>query len=241
MSRYLAHATAMVVGFAGMASADVIASDVIASDAINIVSEFGGTGVFSGNVDVTEYMTGPGEGRYDVTNNTNGFLIGLGVTNNGTNPVLFGQNEDGETVDTFGCKTPEIGFLLCYESLRLTENNWATETAFEDFSGAASETYTFAELFGDFEDVAGGDDTINWYREADGALEPGDTMRRFFGFTGLQPASNVIGALGDGGQNTAFFTAGEASAPPAIPLPAGGWLLLAGIGGLAAVRRAQRA
>ena len=199
---------------------------------LNIVYSEGMPGI-TGNLDVTESINN-GLGVYDVTNNTNGSLRGFGVSNNGTLPGLY--NNDGNLED-FGCSNDDSNtFFHCYSAIALTEDNWNTETIglFDsDFS------LTFQDIFGSFASVAGSDSVFNWYVTVDGDLQDGTSESGFFGFEGLDLASNIIGVSGNQG-GTAAFTAGSAGGPSQVPLPAAGWLLIAGLGGMAALKRRKK-
>lgn len=223
----------------------IVASTAAQAETINVVSAFGQAPQASGDFSVTETLNGI-NGVYDVSNGTTGSVMGFGVSNNDTIPVLF---DDG-SADSFGCGNPSNGFLICYESLVLNETNWDEEIA--QFPFDETETIqTFQDIFGDFATVSGGDNTFNWFWAVDGDLQAGDSIDGFFGFQGLAVASSVIGVIStfdpQGGGGATWFTAGQATVPGGptnpspVPLPAAGWMLIAGLGGLAAMGRRRKA
>jgi len=199
----------------------------------------------TGSLDVVETVENVmyfGEvGKYDVTNNTGGVLTGFGVSNNYTQPVVVGD-EFTENVGN-DLELIDIPLFLLLE--------------------------TFQDIFGDFETASGGDQMFNWFDFSIvevfnprppiaqvfevtleevfepvmpiefSALKDGDTVTDFFGFFGNVPASSIIGHSSVGA-NSSFYTAGQA-VPPAVPLPAAAWMLIAGIGGLGAIARRKKA
>lgn len=182
-----------------------------------------------------------GLGIYDVTNNTGGGLIGFGVSNNDSTPVVkdFGSgftdqgtafaDNDGENQFTYWVRT-------------LTQLNWATESVNLFEVAAPGETLsTFFDIFGEFSTVAGGENTINWYDAVDGWLEDGNTVSGFFGFQAVNVASSVIGVT-DAANGPVYFTAGQAitGTTNAVPLPATGWLMITGLASLITLRRKRR-
>lgn len=78
------------------------------------------------------------------------------------------------------------------------------------------------------------------------SLSSGDFRRNAFHTVTLDPAlfsglrSLVFASSGGGNVRIDGFDAGAAAPLGAVPLPAGGWLLLAGLGALGAVRRRRR-
>ena len=167
-----------------------------------------------------------------------------------------------------GCKI--IGtYQTCYSVRTLYEGNWNEEIAYVDFS--TETVKTFQDIYGEFEDVVGDDNMFNWFdfqrieifNPREGlqvveqvfdvmpvdtieqpilelsALKDGDSVDNFFGFLEGFAASSIIGASSNG-QGTSFYTAG-AAVPPAVPLPAAAWMLMAGIGGLGAIARRKKA
>ena len=85
-------------------------------------------------------------------------------------------------------------------------------------------------------------------KPVDGSMAAGTSFDNWFGFSGLEVASSIIGLATDGSGGTTAFTAGMAT-PPApqgpevspVPLPAAGWLMIVGMGGLFAARRRSTA
>lgn len=167
-----------------------------------------------------------------------------------------------------GCTT--IGnYETCYTSRVLNSGNWNEEIAYSTFDGEEVFEETFQDIFGDFETASGGDQMFNWFDFSIvevfnprppiaqvfevtleevfepvmpiefSALKDGDTVTDFFGFFGNVPASSIIGHSSVGA-NSSFYTAGQA-VPPAVPLPAAAWMLIAGIGGLGAIARRKKA
>lgn len=197
----------------------------------------GGVG---GSFDVVESLSGD-VGTYNVANNITGAgrasILGFGVSNNGTIPTVEGSNFGSANATN----NPDYA-NICYEAVAITADDWDNEAP-EFFDGS----YTFANVFGDFATVAGGDSVFNYFYAVDGDLGAGGSINDFFGFLGLNVASNIIGAFDNGG-SVGYFTAGSAVPPggpgpntPAVPLPAAGWMLIAGLGGLAAMGRRKRA
>ncbi|WP_425098264.1 VPLPA-CTERM sorting domain-containing protein [Tropicibacter sp. S64] len=190
-----------------------------------------------GSVDITESLFGT-VGTYNVTNNITGAgradLHGFGVSNVNTTPWV------GTVGDTFGCANavgnPDYS-NICYDAVVVDASNWATAFP-EVFSGL---TLSFQDVFGDFASVVGTDNVFNYYYHSDGSLGAGGSIDNFFGFEGFAVASSIIGAFEYGGGNFGYFTAGVAGpGGPEVPLPAAGWMLLAGLGGLAAMRRRRK-
>lgn len=228
-----------------MATAALCMSSLAAhAGTVTVTTDLGGG--ISGSFDVEERITGFSQGIYDVTNNTNGFISGFGVSNNFTLPVLY--DLEGRA-GSFACRTGGG----CYEGWLIDSTNWDTRVAFTgpggDINGAGAEiAYTFQDLFGDFATASGGDTVFNWFSAVDGSMAAGTSFDNWFGFSGLEVASSIIGLATDGSGGTTAFTAGMAT-PPApqgpevspVPLPAAGWLMIVGMGGLFAARRRSTA
>lgn len=157
----------------------------------------------------------PGGGQYTVTNNTVDYgLIGFGISNNDTLPFV------GSLGSTFDCFSS-----WCYESLVLNETNWDTESV--DFMGN-----TGFDLFGDISNVLDpGDNMINFYRGADGDLQPGDTWNGFLFGDGVPSSQMFIALSGPGGPV-------YASGGTPIPEPGTAILMMGGLMGLSLRRRA---
>ena len=187
-------------------------------------------GNVTGSLDIEERMQ-RGTGIYNVMNNTNGGLYGFGVSNDFSIAAIF--NDDG-LASNFGC----VG-SFCYEARTLTSFDW-DNIAYSVFGDGEEQFYTFQDLFGDFSVASGGDNTFHWYTEVDGNLGAGEAQDDFFGFFSVDVASSIIGIATSSTGATAF-TAGQAVPPSAVPLPAGGLLLLAGLGGLGAASRRRKA
>lgn len=204
---------------------------------VTTVQSFGGP-VVTGSIDVIETLNGS-NGRYAVANNTNGELLGFGVSNSsfGSFPVVI--NDDGFPGD-FACDNDDqdLGFF-CYGTRRLTASNWSSEIAYEDFGDQGFVEYTFQEIYGDFSSVTS-DAVINWYDSVDGGLQAGRSATNFFGFQSLVVASEILAIVGDFGAATAV-TAGSATGPTApVPVPASALLLAGGLGGMVALRRRRQ-
>lgn len=134
--------------------------------------------------------------------------------------------------------------------------DYTFQDIFGDFAGVAGDDQMFnwfefseGEVFnpreGEPEMTAGDvvDQTLGMYVEVETALAAplasGDSVDDFFGFLAGLPASSIIGHSANLNGNS-FFTAGQA-VPPAVPLPAAAWMLMAGIGGLGAIARRKKA
>ncbi|SMX36065.1 VPLPA-CTERM sorting domain-containing protein [Maliponia aquimaris] len=190
------------------------------------------TAGFTGSVLVTEKSVLDGF-VYDVDNATNGDLIGLGVSNNGTYPYLFGPESNGY----YGCTTIPGSPRACFIGIKLEAATWTTTLVNGYIRLPTGTDLSFANIFGDFLTASGGNDTINWFWAVEGTIPSLTKVYDFFGFVGYQPESSIIGALSNA-DGVAFFTAGRAGvAPPPVPLPGAGWLMIAGLGGIAALRR----
>jgi len=192
----------------------------------------------TGSLDVAETQTSSG-GVYDVANNTNGFLWGFGVSNNDTAATMFSSSGNATG---FSCR----GSNGCYEANTITSSGWgdvAYTHFFVDNTGTTITDYTFQQLFGDFATASGGDNTFHWYVNGDGGLNAGAAQDDFFGFLGQQLASSIIGITETDDGNFSAFTAGQATVPDiaAVPLPAAGMMLVAGVGALGAMKRRKKA
>ncbi|MFW2543586.1 VPLPA-CTERM sorting domain-containing protein [Primorskyibacter sp. 2E107] len=182
-----------------------------------------------GSVNVAESVVGS-TGTYNVSNGITGAgradLLGFGVSNIDTIPTLnggFGGSCANATTN------PDYS-QICYNTMAITAANWATETVETSYGEA-----TFQEVFGSFASVAGTDTVFNYFYAEDGSLGSGGSIANFFGFQGIATASSIIGAF-ESNTGVGYFTAGAAAAPE-VPLPAAGWMLIVGLGGLAAARR----
>ena len=158
-----------------------------------------------------------GGGFYTITNNTaaseNAGLTGVGISN--SDSIAFIESLGS----TFGCDGNSTN-SWCYAAITLDEFNWDTEVL--DFDSGA----TGFDLFGDISNVLDpGDDTINYYQAADGELLSGDTWDGFY-FGNAELSSQMFVILGGG----AFV--GMGGQP--VPEPVAGFLMLIGLGGLAA-------
>ncbi len=177
----------------------------------------------------TETLTpdaGINTGKYEVTNNTNGFdLIAFGVSNADTQ-AYFSELFTIGSVCSSG---------LCYDAFNLNASNWASsEIDFDDNTGA--------DIFGDFSNVIDpGDNTINFYQVNNnmpgegGALTPGSTSDLFlFGDGILSSQMFVVLQSQENGQ----LLFGHGIQPlNVIPLPAAAWLFISAIAGLGWMRR----
>ena len=146
-----------------------------------------------------------GGGTYTVTNNSTGGLTGFGVSNPQSEAFI------GSLGNTSGGQG-----MYFYESLTLNSDNWLFEIAFiDDIEG----DLTFQQAFGDFTaNVESGENTINWYSEADGALLPGQTATDFFLFGDGLLASIGLGVIGNG--QTVFNNLAINNNVSAVPVPA---------------------
>jgi hypothetical protein len=205
---------------------------------ISIISELDTSpSGLTGSVDVVEIAGSP-LNHYNVANNLNGDLIGLGVSAIDSTAALLDVGLP--PASPFGCNSGSPS-NFCYEARVLTANNWGFEVV--NPSSFVGSSFTFQAAFGDFSNyVSGSENTINWYHSIDGSLLAGQSIDGFFAWESVLIASNIIG-IGETGNGTAAFGAGQATVPgtqPVVPLPAAGWMLLAGIGGLVALRRRAR-
>lgn len=149
---------------------------------VTVVQSFGDFDA-SGSLDVVETietgMFGEEIGVYDVTNNTGGALMGFGVSNDYTFPVVFPDAPEFTVLDSDapvsnrmvgpfasdeGC-TMVSTYLTCYSTRELNAGNWNEEVAHTEFLFAEEQIvdYTFQDIFGDFSAASGGDTTFNWY------------------------------------------------------------------------------
>lgn len=176
-----------------------------------------------------------GIGTYDVTNNTGGELLGFGVSNNDSFAGFIDPNNNNFTgANSTASADNNANSQFTYAGRTLKQFNWGTEEL--------SDGVTFIDIFDDFSDAAGGENTINWYDAVDGALQDGDTVSGFFAFNETTLASSIIGVTSTQG-GPVYFTAGQATTGttmPPVPLPAAGWMLIAGLGGLGLIRRRKK-
>ncbi len=174
----------------------------------------------------------PGGGSYTVTNNSVGGLTAFGVSNPQSQAFIefFGNTLGGVFGD---------GFSYFYESRTLNAANWLTDSPFLGSFGGL----TFQETFGDFtSNVEPGENTINWYEEVDGSLQPGQTSSDFFIFGDNAILASIgLGIIGNGlivFNNLSINTAVSAvPIPAALPLFGTGLALMGFIGW----RRRQKA
>ena len=167
--------------------------------------------IVSGSLNVVETAT-PDGGTYTLNNATNLKIWGFGVSN--ASQGTFVENNSNS--------------ICCDSAAILDAFNWASYVidAFNDLTGQ--------DIFGDISNVLGDGDThFHWYDNFE--IGYGNGSFSGFDFFNGQLASSVIVV----GQNGIYGRSSQTSTPPtsAIPLPAGGVLLLAGLGGLALVRR----
>lgn len=186
---------------------------------------------------VTETAT-PNGGAYTIHNNTSNLtLIGFGVSNPSLDAVATIDDNPGAGFVTFS----DGNTVDFWRPMNLVVGNWASEALYDDYYDTLSDAQA---LFGDFADALDGEDNANYFEIFDASgLAPG-LSGADFGFAEAQIASTLFGVAVDGNNNTFAFIGGQVNPgttptpnPGTVPLPAAGWMLLAGLGGLGALRR----
>lgn len=220
-------------------------ASMAAAGTVTVLDNFESDFVATGSVDVVENFSN-GFGSYVVSNNTNGRLYGLGVSNRNTSAGINRLDDNQNTLYSAGGENNWY-----YGAATVRAEDWGDVIpgyfAVERLNHDGLPEYvelSFQDAFGDFSDVVGDDNVFHWYYALDGEMDAGDVSNGLFAFAGAQPASNIIGITGRDLDGLSAFTAGSATLPgtgggtSAVPLPASAWLLLVGVGGLAA--RARR-
>ena len=185
-------------------------------------------GDFTG-VSITET---PGE--YFVTNNsTAAVVVAFGVTN----PVSVEATIGGFPSGFVNLNGNPDGANF-WDARLLTENDWASyQPFFGFFDGQVG--LTMEDIFGawDF-----GTDVVNWYEWSDASgLANGGGVYSNFLFAG-PTASEAFGVGFDNSGTGSIFDLGDITGTPPrqptnVPLPAAGWMLIAGAAALVGARR----
>jgi len=179
----------------------------------------------SGSISIEEtFDVNTGQGSYTVFNGTSFVLQGFGVSN---------IDSIASVGDFFS--TSLEGQFFDYTALTLTDGpdtgNWQTAEVFFFGDGAGQ---TFQEIFGNFEDnVAPGENTINWYTAGEIGLAGNDgSIDGYFLFQNLLGAASVgLGVL-NSSNGPLFFNQGISVVPlpAALPLYGTGLALMGFIG-----------
>ena len=181
----------------------------------------------------TETATG---GAYTIHNNTTNLtLAGFGVTNGSLDAqATIDGNTDGGFITQSDGNNANL-----WDAFELIDDNW-----FEPFKLLDSNYDGFSanELFGPDEDVLSDAEPIAMYFQLLDASALGAGLSASdFGFINSVPASSLFGVANDDQGNVFAFINGQVvgigGPAPVVPLPAAGWMLIAGLGGLAAMRR----
>jgi hypothetical protein len=177
-----------------------------------------------------------GSGTFDGNEIDDGRFIG--------NDPFGGPPPAGFTADnnTAGLVTP--GLAKCEDSpdgSPVVCSNWEDGGAVGDYSNAFELTYTLENGFF----------TLDWSFDPNGVTNLGNAELLYPHYVAVKQSNFFdLWVLGDderlGGtiftglddiSHVSFYSTGDT---PVIPLPAAGWLLLAGIGGLATMRRRKK-
>jgi hypothetical protein len=186
---------------------------------------------------VTETPTSTG-GRYTIHNNTTNLsLVGFGVTNPDMDSLpgietAFGFSPGFGPV--YYSDIPDRGEF--WRGFNLNGSNWSDAELYDDYYANLS---TPQALFGDIGPALEGEGNSNYYQIEDArALPPGESASGF-AFEFALPASSAFGVAADlNGAIPSNDTFAFINAPvTVVPLPAAGWMMLAGIGALVGFAR----
>lgn len=165
---------------------------------------------------------------YDVTNNTPSHrLMAVGISNAGTT-ADFGLGS------TFTCDSAGPDFF-CYEALNLDAIDWGLVAIGYIFVPTFQEV-TGQDVFGAFSNVTDpGEDTINFYRAADGDIGP-DNGWDGWGFSSSTPmdSGQMFVILSDNNTGDTIYGSGG------LPVPEPGFAALIGTGALGLGLSARR-
>lgn len=219
------------------------AAACVALGAPAMAAQITATAMDGSSITVTEAAGPSGSLFYNVANNTDSAMIAFGMTNSGINfPCLFdGDGFCNNLSDgTLPSATTSGGNTVSFGGFRVSAFDWdgpvAPPSSFLPDVSAAFEGLSFASLFGPASDTLGLD-RLYWFYAKEGAgLAPGDSISNFFGVQSAIAESSLFAIISNDDGIQAFSSL-SATAPSPIPLPAAGWLLLAGLGGLGLMAR----
>lgn len=131
-----------------------------------------------------DYSTGMG--YYDVTNNVNNsILVGFGVTNVNTTAGFYSPYSTELEPYGFGGNN-ETTWM--YDAITVNESNWDHVYLWNE---------TAQDMLGDYDSFfSDTENTLNWYKANDGALQGGMSWDEF-AFVGSQPMSTLYALISD--------------------------------------------
>lgn len=199
----------------GISTAAGAVTALVPDEVINVTNfvDASGGSVTGKSVTVNEYSTGPFSGTYELNVGSGMRVWGFGVSN--SKSIAAPENNSGS---------------CCGDARILTAANWGTE--YLELYGPT--LLTGQMIWGDISNVLGAGDThFFWYDDYEVGYEGMNS-----GFDFSAPTASEVIVVAQGGLYGASKIAGPTT--PTVPLPAAGWMLIAALGGVAAVRKSRK-